>query len=48
MHDGRPRFPLNSEVTVKRLDFDVGTGWWLDTVAMPNEIRIEVDVYSGL
>jgi polyisoprenoid-binding protein YceI len=48
MHDGRPRFHLNSEVTVKRLDFDVGTGWWSDTVAMPNEIRIEVDVYSGL
>ncbi|MDO8909414.1 MAG: YceI family protein [Pseudohongiella sp.] len=47
MHNGRPRFHLTSEVTVNRLDFDVGTGWWDDTVALPNEIRIEVDVYSG-
>lgn len=47
MRDGRPRFHLTSEVTVNRLDFDVGTGWWEDTVALPNEIRIEVDVYSG-
>lgn len=46
MQDGRPRFNLSSEVTVKRLDFDVGTGWWSDTVALPNEIRIEVNVYS--
>lgn len=46
MRDGRPRFNLSSEVTVKRLDFDVGTGWWSDTVALPNEIRIEVNVYS--
>lgn len=48
MQDGRPRFHLTSEVTVNRLDFDVGTGWWSDTVALPNEIRIEVDVYSAL
>jgi polyisoprenoid-binding protein YceI len=47
MQNGRPRFNLSSEVTVKRLDFDVGTGWWDDTVALPNEIRIEVNV-SGL
>ncbi|MDO9476349.1 MAG: YceI family protein [Pseudohongiella sp.] len=47
MHEGRPRFHLTSEVTVNRLDFEVGTGWWSDTVALPNEIRIEVDVYSG-
>lgn len=47
MRNGRPRFHLASEVTVKRLDFDVGTGWWDDTAALPNEIRIEVDVYSG-
>jgi len=46
MQNGRPRFHLTSEVTVKRLDFDVGTGWWSDTVALPNEIRIEVNVYS--
>jgi polyisoprenoid-binding protein YceI len=46
MQDGRPRFNLTSEVTVNRLDFEVGTGWWSDTVALPNEIRIEVNVYS--
>lgn len=47
MNDGQPRFHLSSEVTVKRLDYGVGTGFWSDTVALPNEIRIEVDVYSG-
>ena len=47
MYDGQPRFHLTSEVTVKRLDYGVGTGFWSDTVALPNEIRIEVDVYSG-
>lgn len=47
MNDGKPRFHLSSEVTVKRLDYDVGTGWWDDTEALPNEVRIEVDVYSG-
>ena len=47
MNDGQPRFHLTSEVTVKRLDYGVGTGWWEDTVALPNEIKIEVDVYSG-
>jgi polyisoprenoid-binding protein YceI len=47
MYDGQPRFHLSSEVTVKRLDYGVGTGFWADTVALPNEIRIEVDVYSG-
>jgi polyisoprenoid-binding protein YceI len=46
MQDGRPRFNLTSEVTVNRLDFEVGTGWWSDTVALPNEIRIEVNVFS--
>jgi polyisoprenoid-binding protein YceI len=47
MHDGQPRFHLTSEVTVKRLDYGVGTGWWEDEEALPNEVRIEVDVYSG-
>ena len=47
MNDGQPRFHLTSEVTVKCLDYGVGTGWWEDTVALPNEIKIEVDVYSG-
>jgi polyisoprenoid-binding protein YceI len=47
MRGGQPRFHLTSEVTVKRLDYDVGTGYWSDTVSLPNEIRIEVDVYSG-
>lgn len=47
MYDGQPRFHLTSEVTVNRLDFDVGTGYWADTIALPNEILIQVDVYSG-
>jgi len=47
MNDGQPRFHLTSEVTVKRLDFDVGTGFWADTAALPNEVLIQVDVYSG-
>lgn len=46
-YDGQPRFHMTSEVTVNRLDFGVGTGYWADTGALPNEILIQVDVYSG-
>ncbi|OGT72766.1 MAG: hypothetical protein A3H44_07185 [Gammaproteobacteria bacterium RIFCSPLOWO2_02_FULL_57_10] len=47
IYDGQPRFHLTSEVTVLRLDYGVGTGYWEDTIALPNEILIQVDVYSG-
>jgi polyisoprenoid-binding protein YceI len=39
-------FTLGMEMQDGRLDFEVGTGWWSDTVALPNEIRIEVNVFS--
>lgn len=42
------RFNLTSEVTVQRLDFGVGQGYFANTSAIPNEIVIEVDVYADM
>ncbi len=42
------RFNLTSEVTVQRLDFGVGQGYFANTSAIPNEVVIEVDVYADI
>jgi polyisoprenoid-binding protein YceI len=46
MHDGKPRFHLTSEVTIQRLEFGVGQGYWANTAAIPNDVVIQVDVYA--
>lgn len=43
---GKLRFHLTSEVTIKRLDFGVGQGYWANTAEVPNDVVIEVDVYA--
>jgi polyisoprenoid-binding protein YceI len=35
---------LTSTVTLKRLDFDVGTGDWTDTSLIANEVEVTVDL----
>ncbi len=40
------RFHLTSEVTVQRLDFNVGLGYFANTSAVPNDVQVVVDVYA--
>jgi len=47
VYDGQPRFHLTSEVTIQRLDFGVGQGYWANTATIPNEVIINIDVYAG-
>lgn len=47
MYDGQPRFHLTSEVTIQRLEFGVGQGYWANTAAIPNDVEIEIDVYAS-
>lgn len=44
--DGGLRFRLTSEVTIQRLVFGVGQGYWENTAEVPNDVIIEVDVYA--
>lgn len=44
--DGQICFHLTSEVTVQRLDFGVGQGYWANTATIPNDVGIEIDVYA--
>jgi len=44
--DGGLRFRLTSEVTIKRLEFGVGQGYWASTAEIPNDVIIKVDVYA--
>lgn len=46
MVDGQPRFHLTSEVTIQRLQFGVGQGYWANTGEVPNDVVIKVDVYA--
>ncbi len=39
-------FRLQSNVTIKRLEYGVGQGYWASTAEIPNDIGIEVDVYA--
>jgi polyisoprenoid-binding protein YceI len=43
---GKMRFHLTSEVTVQRLDYGVGQGYFANTSAIPNDVTIAVDVYA--
>jgi len=47
VYDGQVRFHLTSEVTVERLKYGVGQGYWANTAEVPNEVTIEVDVYAN-
>lgn len=44
--DGQPRFHLTSEVTIQRLMFGVGQGYWANTGEVPNDVVIKVDAYA--
>lgn len=46
VYDGQPRFHLTSEVTVQRLEFGVGQGYWANTATIPNEVGVVIDVYA--
>lgn len=46
MEDGQIRFHLTSEISIERLKFGVGQGYWANTSAIPNEVNIRVDVYA--
>ena len=47
MYDGHPRFHLTSEVTVQRLQFGVGQGYWANTSTIPNDVVVSIDVYAN-
>jgi len=43
---GKIRFHLTSEVTIQRLQYGVGQGYWANTAEVPNEVTIKVDVFA--
>ena len=45
-NDGVIGFRLNSRVTIRRLEYGVGQGYWASTAEIPNDIDIEVDVFA--
>lgn len=45
--DGQVAFHMTSEVTIQRLDFGVGQGYWANTATIPNDVVITVDIYAG-
>ena len=47
MKGGKPRFHLTSEVTIQRLKYGVGQGYWANTSGVPNDVVIAVDVYAA-
>jgi polyisoprenoid-binding protein YceI len=44
---GPTGFHLTSEVTIKRLDFGVGQGYWANTAEIPNDVKVKIDVYAA-
>lgn len=40
------RFHLTSEVTIKRLEYGVGQGYWASTAEVPNDVDVLIDVYA--
>lgn len=42
------RFRLTSEVTLQRLDYGVGQGYFANTSAIPNDVVVAVDVYAKM
>lgn len=45
--DGQVAFHMTSEVTIQRLDFGVGQGYWANTATIPNDVVVGVDIYAG-
>lgn len=43
---GGLRFNLTSDVTIRRLDYGVGLGYWANTAAIANDVTIIVDVQA--
>ncbi len=43
---GKLRFHLTSEVTIQRLMYGVGQGYWANTGGIPNDVDIIIDVYA--
>lgn len=46
LYDGQVGFHLTSEVTIQRLDFGVGQGYWANTASIPNDVVVAVDVVA--
>jgi polyisoprenoid-binding protein YceI len=44
--DGQVCFHLTSSVTILRLEYGVGQGYWANTAEVPNEVEVIVDVYA--
>jgi polyisoprenoid-binding protein YceI len=44
--DGQVAFHMTSEVTIQRLDFGVGQGYWANTATIPNDVIVGIDVYA--
>ena len=44
--DGQVGFHLTSEVTIERLKYGVGQGYWANTGEIANDVTIRVDVYA--
>jgi len=44
--DGQVCFHLTSSVTILRLEYGVGQGYWANTAEVPNEVEVVVDVYA--
>ena len=44
--DGQVCFHLTSSVTLLRLEYGVGQGYWANTAEVPNEVEVVVDVYA--
>ena len=47
VYDGQVRFHMTSEVTIKRLDYGVGQGYWANTAEIPNDVVISVNVFAA-
>ena len=43
---GKIRFHLTSEVTIQRLEYGVGQGYWANTGEIPNDVDIVIDIYA--
>lgn len=47
IYDGQVRFHLTSEVTIPRLQYGVGQGYFANTAEIPNDVIVDVDVYAA-
>lgn len=44
--DGQIGFRLTSEVTIQRLDYGVGQGYWANTGEIPNDVVVKIDIMA--